>query len=187
MGFHCFNVPCQRRWRAGRVRRAGIRRRARARRGALVRHSRRNGPTDMQARAGPRRCGSPVRHSGTVSRCTTKVSSSGPKSDTGRTSQACRDLQAGPNRRGALVCHSRICRKGHAVGSVLVTGRSCVTPGQKATGVAPSSSRPETVAACTCQAFGAQYALAVVLLYIAKTNFFRRVSTAFIERNIKSS
>ena len=35
-------------------------------RGNLVRHSRRNGPTDTQA--GPRCCGSPLRHSGAISR-----------------------------------------------------------------------------------------------------------------------
>ena len=65
-GNHSFHGPGQRRWRAGQAGRAGIRRRARARRGALVRHSRRTGPTDTQA--GPRWCGSLVRHSWTVSK-----------------------------------------------------------------------------------------------------------------------
>ena len=89
----------------GRVRCAGIRRRARARRGALVRHSRRSGSTDMQA--GLRRCGPLVRHSKTISGWTTKVQVPGPcRSRVGQVGAdgIRRRARAG---RGALVRHSR--------------------------------------------------------------------------------
>ena len=38
-------------------------------------------------------------------------------------------------RRGELVRHSRVCREGYEGGSVQVAGLSCLTPGQKASGV----------------------------------------------------
>ena len=146
---HSFDGPGQRCWRDEQARRAEIRRRARARRGALVRHSRRSGSTDMQA--GLRRCGPLVRHSKTISGWTTKVQVPGPcRSRVGQVGAdgIRRRARAG---RGALVRHSRttagweitasmVRARGaggtnkpgaqrHVGGPALDAGRSCVTLG----------------------------------------------------------
>ena len=107
--------------------------------------------------AGRRRCGSLVHHSGTVSRWTTvepRFQVSGPsriRAGRVRRAETCRRARTGA--RASL----RVCGKEYAGGSVTVRpGDGALVHHSWAKGSAgaftPSSSRPETVAACTGQA-----------------------------------
>ena len=146
-----FQVPGRKRRRAGRDRRAGIRRRARVGRGTLVRHSWRMVRLILVRRRARFGCGALVRHSGTVGSWRSRFQVPGP-----RRRRAGRVRRAGIRRRarigrGTLVRHS-IRSKGYVGGQLLMRGARASLLDYTQWAFTVPSSGPEMMAGRTNQA-----------------------------------